>query len=561
MRIEQFDIFSEKLAREVPAFRFVTEVTLKDELVRTVHLVLGPDFGLDPGLWPILAHRIETILSGQGLLFPPQPMIEEMAREIADKIMADRALAASGGEIPGPWLDSPFEYLVPDGSPPAGDRPFGLAWMAMNALKETYVYDELRAMKLLEGTHGLGLAGALIAARLEHPADLAETRNFLRTGSGIPALFGLEAMPDWDRPIEHIMELMAENRLGLPGRLDFNDDLPDCPQHVVLTYDPTRNFLDGPPGHDGPASGPAMLVPFEAMGYVLGPMTPPEKLGFLLDEGLTPDTLDAILEEDALTRGDEDFYDIHLLAPWDRHDELLPILDYHGVPFMAVRRVPLPKAGTFETPPPGRLAKATGQRRTFVWGCPGYGPLLDDLAMEDAEVAERFPDLLVPKGLAAFQVTIHENEYQSKPARLLPGLLKQVLQIGSRFRHLALPGFPLGQARTPAASPRLQAAQSTLGLMAYQCLNYIRNVFVSHRCPFDWQAAKRLLNTQAVPPSSGRTLAADFGRPSPRVRKIQEIFDLLERPFLNPRLRFQEHKDADIARQLLQEEMFRDESD
>jgi hypothetical protein len=277
-------------------------------------------------------------------------------------------------------------------------------------------------------------------------------------------------------------------------------------------------------------------------------------------EGLGPKSLKALLEARALFADPSDPdggpLDVLVLGPWDASKRLRRLLEGAKASYMAIRRVRLPKAGTFETPPPGLLAE--GPAGTFVWGCPGHGPLFGDLAMSQADAAELFPDLMVPKGLAAFKVDSCPVGLAAKPG-LAGACLERALQAGSRFRHLALPRYPMGQAREAGkpgeASRILSAAQSLLGLLAGQCLNYARNVFATHGLPFDWQAVKRLMNTQAAPwPADAALRAADFGLPSPKVRKIQEIFDLLERPFLNPRLKYRNLEDADIARRLLREE-------
>ncbi|MDR2368239.1 MAG: hypothetical protein LBF58_09055 [Deltaproteobacteria bacterium] len=538
MRIIKKTRHDETSGKDYPVYEFISEYTVKGKPVVIHHLTLGPEFTIDESQWPTLADRIETVLSGQTLLFPPSPRLEEAARDIAAIILRHRA---HGGEPPEPAYDPYLDDLRPEagGEPaPRDGLPYGLGWLALDALRETTFTRCLGGpLRLAADGHAHALALALAAARLERPANLAGTLAWLAESSGIPALLGLTPQSGWERQAEQVLDYLFANHGAFfnPNQVVSNEDTPG---EMVFLYDMSRNFLDDPEPPAGPPAGPVALMALDAAGYV-------SRLDMRLPENARRAPGRARLLETFIGRlkGQEpDRPAFYFIGPWDDRETTLRLMAKLDpkAQAMIVERRGLPEPGSYKPPLAGEIsaAKIGRGQRTYVWGYPGYGPTAADLRLRRHEIRQKAPGLGFPKRLVAFGVTMHAGKPgQSPPVtqETIELALTAVLRANTRFRLVAPPEYPLGLAGDPGAGPHSEGHETLLGAVAYQCLTYMANLFTKLEAPFDWEALKSLLNAQRVThdplaPPPGLT----FGDPGPRAKKILGLFDCLEKPLLWP---------------------------
>jgi hypothetical protein len=251
--------------------------------------------------------------------------------------------------------------------------------------------------------------------------------------------------------------------------------------------------------------------------------------------------------------GSFDNDDLYIVGPW-LDESFITFLNSRNSQFIELQRVPLPKPGTYISPMPGSvvLHKRKGQPDTYIWGNPGCGPLFDDLKTSKDAISAVNPDYLVPKDLVAFQVVRKKTYSKIYDDTEMIDLLTLILRINCRFRHFALPSAPKGPATKGSAKdahPFREYHYTLLGLFAYQCFTYIRNMFAVRDIPFCWTTVKSLLNTQTLTLDSqpGKPANPSFGPPNEHLKKLYKLFDMFERPFIKPSLADMGMEDIKIA--------------
>ncbi|MDR0621605.1 MAG: hypothetical protein LBJ61_06995 [Deltaproteobacteria bacterium] len=550
-------------AASFPVYEFISEIRIRGQNRITKRLALGPEFVFDPNLWPALCDRVETILNGQKLLFPPSPYLEETAQDIAAAILEKEKLIDSGQSPPEPTDDLLFKDLRASDKSSEG-LPYGLARMGLDGLRESASLQPIDDfLALSDDGYCRAVLLALILARLEHPANLNETKRWLNESSGIPFLLGLEPEGDWERLIDPIVDyaFAHANDFFPDGRSRYKLAKDEIGPRLFFAHDPTRFFFDSEDEsvHSStvPIASPrkgrkkaapkdrpedSILTPLEDMpilvgvdihGYVNWVTTPMPTLdGQIKGREETLETftnyyllLDVDLNSPVL-----------FLGPWDDPKKLKFFSRYDSeAAVFHIQKAALPKNIGLEYPAPGQLlAHKLGKKgEVFLWGCPGYGPILEDWHLGDG--TPECPKSIKAKRFMPFTVTQYGNSSRFSPQERF-SLIQRALVTNARFRQFALPEYPLGLANAPNEGPYSVHGQTVLGLLAYQAYNYIRNVFKDRQRPFCWQRLKRLFADQTVawaerpeqPP------APRFGPPNSRAKQLLKVFDIPASPLAVP---------------------------
>ncbi|MDR3134552.1 MAG: hypothetical protein LBU69_00480 [Deltaproteobacteria bacterium] len=423
-----------------------------------------------------------------------------------------------------------FNYSRKDGE--AEGRPYGMAWMAIDALRETDAFTGFSLMSLNENSYGRAVAVALIAARLEKPARLAETLDWLREASGILPLLGLKADSGWESIIDHVLDYVTVN---VPNLLPITDLMPGThtsQKWLVFTYDPTCNFLDDPDFTAGAPKGANVFVTTDVYGRLVD-----MKVFYPKDDGAAltaSEKVKSYVNEYREYFPNEWGEPIYVVGPWDR-GEMTKALRKYKAEYLEIKRIEIPE-GPF-APGPGEIEfsySPGGDPAVYVWGYPGYGPLLSDLGKKHKPSESGHSILKIPQGLVAFEIPKHDFSENSGELDLIGEILRRSLTVNGRFRHLAIPGYPGDPKGHQDSHPFRDAHYATLGALAYQCLNYIRDMLFYRDKPFDWVTLRGLLGTHTISVATAPGKPDDhiFGEPSKKLKDIYKSFDMLDKPLL-----------------------------
>ena len=152
----------------------VESIRDNDKIRQIPVLNLGTSFDIPNSERKSLIYRIETILSGQGLLWPVSEELEQAAQDLARRIKEERAKPAAPLRAKGS-----DRYFME----PISQKKFGVAQVAMLAMRslgyqEAFIESGLKPLQAK-------VAMAEIAARMEHPASESETFEWLKEHSAL----------------------------------------------------------------------------------------------------------------------------------------------------------------------------------------------------------------------------------------------------------------------------------------------------------------------------------------------------------------------------------------
>ncbi|MDR1676838.1 MAG: hypothetical protein LBS44_00415 [Deltaproteobacteria bacterium] len=461
--------------------------------------------------------------------------------------MKNRQLKAKGRPIAEPHFDPFFDFMRPTQDSSEG-LPYGLARMILNAMKETGLLEAFERYDLVGGSYGKAVAMALVAARLEHPANLSETISWINESSGLPLLLGLNEDQSWTGMVDLLLDYLTFKKEALFNKLYLTDmDRTNYANTLVFTFDPTQNFLDQMEIPEGSSKGRTPFMIFDRNGYLLETEMIYEKPYSDITYSLsTCEELELILDQRDQNKAEDNGL-IFIIGPWDT-EPLTELIKSREFQYVVLERVPLPRSGTYAPPYPGRLIhhQPKDKEPIFIWGCPGYGPIFDDLLLDPKTAAKEHPDLMISKGMVAFRIA--DLNIEDESVININKLVADALKINSCFRHFAVPEYPLGLANVQDNHNHREFHYNTLGLMAYQCFTYIRKMFVGHNLPFNWQMLKRFLNTQLITDvwKDEEPLRYRFGDPDKRAYNFFKFFDMLDKPIVLPKLVNREMKDIEL---------------
>ncbi|MDR2442723.1 MAG: hypothetical protein LBE31_04295 [Deltaproteobacteria bacterium] len=249
MQIEEYIYYHPEYKKNFTAYRFFNIDVIKGKTIKTIELQLGAEFDFDRRFWPNLANRIQTILTGQNLLFLPAPNIEAKAQEIARQIRDARLFVASGLPLPEPT----FTYVEPKKKEknknkdklmdkdkeklkdqPIKPKKVGVAYVTLNAIKQLGLQDYL-AKKFNKNVYAAAMA--LIGARLEYFTSWSATTQWLGSDSALGDLLGHAFPPKGQTRLESAAESLWCHRKDILNLLNQDGSLET--RNYITLFNPT----------------------------------------------------------------------------------------------------------------------------------------------------------------------------------------------------------------------------------------------------------------------------------------------------------------------------------
>ena len=259
-------------------------------------LNLGTDFSLPPEKWKELADRIETIISGQCMLFPAAEDIEQLAQRYARQIICRHGQKSA--VFPEKQHDPDFQTVDVDSLENEQIRPVGGESVVLSAIKELELDRKLEALNF--NRCNLEAAIGVITARLLAPASERATHLWLGNRTSLDDLMetSFEGLSQ-DR-VYKVSDLLLKNKEAIETHLQNRERHLFNLDEKILLYDLTNTFFEGSgkynqKAHFGVSKEKRSDCPLVTLGLLMDSDGFPKKSEIFEGNVSEPSTLKTIL--------------------------------------------------------------------------------------------------------------------------------------------------------------------------------------------------------------------------------------------------------------------------
>ncbi len=188
MYIRRTTINRHKDGKPYYTYRLVESVRTSKGVRQRTLLNLGSKFTCPRESWPDLSNRIEKIISGQQLLFPPASDLEDAAQRYAALIIQAQSRPDGIEEDSRPSSDyrnvdiNTLEFMRP--------RSIGVEHVAYEALRQLQLDKKLQELGL--NKHQLYMAIGSVIGRMIAPGSELATHYWLQHHTGLGELLGYD---------------------------------------------------------------------------------------------------------------------------------------------------------------------------------------------------------------------------------------------------------------------------------------------------------------------------------------------------------------------------------
>jgi transposase len=262
---------------------------------RTV-LNLGKTFTVDNEKWKELADRIESIISGQNILFPVPEEIEKLAQSFARKI-----IRSHGQRLPVPVKDQTEpDYQTVDLNSLESEQIRSVGG-------ESVVLETIKELELDRKLEQLGFSGpnieatlGVITARLLAPTSERATHLWLQNETALGDLMDTSFESLSQDRVYKVSDMLLRNKDAIETHLqDREKDLFNLDEKILL-YDLTNTFFEGsakynPKAHFGRSKEKRSDCPLVTLSLLMDADGFPKKSQILEGNVSEPGTLEKIV--------------------------------------------------------------------------------------------------------------------------------------------------------------------------------------------------------------------------------------------------------------------------
>jgi transposase len=222
-------------------YRLVESVRTGKGVSQRTILNLGRHFALPKESWPVLARRIEEILSGQISLFQPSQEIERAAQRYAASIIEKRAEASEAESCENDQED--YHCVDINSLEMTRPRSVGIEHVSLEILRQLKLDEKLKELGL--NRHQLNAAIGTIIGRMAAPGSESATHFWLQNHTGLGELLDYDYESTSLTRMYQVCDLLLKNKDALEQHLYQSErSLLDFEETITL-YDLTNTYFEG----------------------------------------------------------------------------------------------------------------------------------------------------------------------------------------------------------------------------------------------------------------------------------------------------------------------------
>jgi transposase len=192
--------------------------------------------------WKSLADRIETLVLGQGALFPGEPEIESLARHYADVIIQNR-LTITPEQENEEGESSEYETIDVKSVAHGQSRTIGAEHVGLSMFRQLELGRFFKKLKFSDKE--IAFSALAVIGKLVHPASELGTKEWAESLSGIDELLGVDFRHISQNTLYRISDKLLKHREALEKHLREKErNLFSLGERIIL-YDLTNTYFEG----------------------------------------------------------------------------------------------------------------------------------------------------------------------------------------------------------------------------------------------------------------------------------------------------------------------------
>ena len=241
MYIRRTTINRHKDGKPYYTYRLVESVRTSKGVRQHTLLNLGSNFTCPRESWPDLSNRIEEIISGQQLLFPPASDLEDAAQRYAALIIQARNRSDGIDKDSTPSSDyrnvdiNTLEFMRP--------RSIGAEHVAYEALRQLQLDKKLQELGL--NKHQLYTAIGSVIGRMIAPGSELATHYWLQHHTGLGELLGYDYESTKLTRMYQASDILLKHKEALERHLYERQRSIFQFEETITLYDLTNTYFEG----------------------------------------------------------------------------------------------------------------------------------------------------------------------------------------------------------------------------------------------------------------------------------------------------------------------------
>jgi transposase len=229
--------------KKYAVYQLVESIRTANGPRQRILMYMGSDLGLSEADHPMLAQRIEEILSNEKSLFPCDEKIEQIAQQYASQLLARLSVEAAESNNKKENLPPEFANIDINSIEKSEPRSVGAEHLILQMANQLELPQQLKKLNLSEAEVSIALSSVI--ARAVNPCSERATHAWLRSESGLGELldFDFKKMP-LDK-LYQISDKLLDNKPTLELHLEKIEEKFHGYKSTIALYDLTNVYMEG----------------------------------------------------------------------------------------------------------------------------------------------------------------------------------------------------------------------------------------------------------------------------------------------------------------------------